>query len=126
MLEIGCGKGEFLVRMCQFGNNKGIGIDPGIIPDRTPDETPLDDLLPPESSESEPAALTTRARSARWLGLRSEREASNRGSAGRALWATCECLKPHNVTLDDGPMCVCIDILRKNRDAGQCAGVRRR
>jgi SAM-dependent methyltransferase len=38
VLEIGCGKGEFLVRMCQFGPNKGIGIDPGIIPDRTPED----------------------------------------------------------------------------------------
>lgn len=34
VLEIGCGKGEFLVLMCEFGNNRGIGIDPGVHPER--------------------------------------------------------------------------------------------
>jgi SAM-dependent methyltransferase len=35
VLEIGCGKGEFLVLLCELGNNRGIGIDPGYVPART-------------------------------------------------------------------------------------------
>src|SRR5271154_2381851 len=38
ILEIGCGKGEFLVLMCDLGNNRGIGIDPSYRPERTPEE----------------------------------------------------------------------------------------
>ena len=38
ILEIGCGKGEFLVLLCQLANNHGIGIDPGYVPQRTPPE----------------------------------------------------------------------------------------
>lgn len=38
VLEIGCGKGEFLVLMCDLGNNRGIGIDPSYRPERTPEE----------------------------------------------------------------------------------------
>jgi len=34
VLEIGCGKGTFLATMCRLGNNKGIGIDPAVAPDR--------------------------------------------------------------------------------------------
>ncbi len=34
ILEIGCGKGEFLALMCELGANRGIGIDPGYRPDR--------------------------------------------------------------------------------------------
>lgn len=33
-LEIGCGKGEFLALLCELSGGKGIGIDPGYIPDR--------------------------------------------------------------------------------------------
>jgi SAM-dependent methyltransferase len=29
VLEIGCGKGEFLAELCEVGNARGIGIDPG-------------------------------------------------------------------------------------------------
>lgn len=39
ILEIGCGKGEFLALMCRLGNNRGIGIDPGYVPERNPDVT---------------------------------------------------------------------------------------
>jgi SAM-dependent methyltransferase len=35
VLEIGCGKGEFLVLLCELGGNRGIGIDPSYIPERT-------------------------------------------------------------------------------------------
>lgn len=34
VIEIGCGKGEFLALLCEAGNNHGIGIDPGCIPGR--------------------------------------------------------------------------------------------
>ena len=39
ILEIGCGKGEFLALMCQLGHNSGIGIDPAYVPERNPDST---------------------------------------------------------------------------------------
>jgi SAM-dependent methyltransferase len=34
ILEIGCGKGEFLVLLCELGGNRGLGIDPSYVPDR--------------------------------------------------------------------------------------------
>jgi SAM-dependent methyltransferase len=34
VLEIGCGKGEFLMLMCELGNNRGVGIDPSYVPGR--------------------------------------------------------------------------------------------
>jgi SAM-dependent methyltransferase len=36
ILEIGCGKGEFLALLCELGENRGIGIDPAFVPERTP------------------------------------------------------------------------------------------
>lgn len=36
ILEIGCGKGEFLALVCQLGDNRGIGIDPAYVPERNP------------------------------------------------------------------------------------------
>ncbi len=38
VLEIGCGKGEFLVLMCELGKCNGIGLDPGYRPERTNSE----------------------------------------------------------------------------------------
>jgi hypothetical protein len=38
-LEIGCGKGEFLVALCERSGCKGIGFDPGYRPERT--ESPV-------------------------------------------------------------------------------------
>jgi SAM-dependent methyltransferase len=38
VLEIGCGKGEFLVLLCELGNNQGVGIDPAYVPERTTSE----------------------------------------------------------------------------------------
>jgi SAM-dependent methyltransferase len=34
ILEIGCGKAEFLAAVCRLGNNRGIGIDPAAVPER--------------------------------------------------------------------------------------------
>jgi SAM-dependent methyltransferase len=34
VLEIGCGKGEFLALLCELGDNRGVGIDPTSIPGR--------------------------------------------------------------------------------------------
>ncbi|MEQ8558141.1 MAG: class I SAM-dependent methyltransferase [Henriciella sp.] len=34
VMEIGCGKGEFLVLLSQLGENTGIGVDPSAIPER--------------------------------------------------------------------------------------------
>jgi SAM-dependent methyltransferase len=37
VVEIGCGKGEFLVEMLRAGAGTGLGIDPGVHPERVPD-----------------------------------------------------------------------------------------
>jgi len=37
IVEIGCGKGDFLVELCEAGNNRGVGIDPTCDPERTLD-----------------------------------------------------------------------------------------
>ena len=34
VVEIGCGKGDFLIELCQTGGNRGIGIDPACDPER--------------------------------------------------------------------------------------------
>ena len=34
ILEIGCGKGEFLALLCELGGNRGVGFDPGYDNDR--------------------------------------------------------------------------------------------
>ena len=36
VLEIGCGKGEFLSVICEVGDNRGIGYDPSFVPARRP------------------------------------------------------------------------------------------
>jgi cyclopropane fatty-acyl-phospholipid synthase-like methyltransferase len=43
VLEIGCGKGEFLTMMCEAGAGQGIGIDPGTHPERI--DSPAADRL---------------------------------------------------------------------------------
>lgn len=35
VIEIGCGKGDFIALFCELGNNRGIGIDPAWVPGRT-------------------------------------------------------------------------------------------
>jgi SAM-dependent methyltransferase len=39
VVEIGCGKGEFLSLICELGGNRGIGYDPSFIPARMRDRT---------------------------------------------------------------------------------------
>ena len=36
IVEIGCGKGDFLLELCEKGCNRGIGIDPSSTPERAP------------------------------------------------------------------------------------------
>ena len=31
-LEIGCGKGEFITKLCELSGRDGIGLDPGLSP----------------------------------------------------------------------------------------------
>ena len=38
ILEIGCGKGEFILLLVELGPNRGIGIDPAYVPERTNSE----------------------------------------------------------------------------------------
>jgi Methyltransferase domain/C-methyltransferase C-terminal domain len=38
VLEIGCGKGEFISMLCAMGGNRGIGFDPAFVPQRRPEE----------------------------------------------------------------------------------------
>lgn len=35
IIEIGCGKGDFISLFCELGNNRGVGIDPAWVPGRT-------------------------------------------------------------------------------------------
>lgn len=38
ILEIGCGKGEFISLLCALGGNRGIGFDPAFVPQRRPQQ----------------------------------------------------------------------------------------
>ena len=38
VVEIGCGKGEFLVELTRAGVGSGVGVDPGVKPSRVPDD----------------------------------------------------------------------------------------
>ena len=38
ILEIGCGQGEFLFLLCEYGNNRGIGFDPAYVEGRLQSE----------------------------------------------------------------------------------------
>jgi len=38
IIEIACGKGGFLRLLCELGNNRGIGFDPGFVPTGTEDD----------------------------------------------------------------------------------------
>jgi SAM-dependent methyltransferase len=36
VIEIGCGKGDFLAMLCEMGNNRGTGFDPAFVEERNP------------------------------------------------------------------------------------------
>ena len=38
IVEIGCSKGDFLLLLCEAGNNRGVGIDPSAVPGRVQSE----------------------------------------------------------------------------------------
>ncbi len=38
IVEIGCGKGEFLTMLCELGGNRGVGFDPAYVPARNTSE----------------------------------------------------------------------------------------
>ncbi|MCU1260359.1 MAG: C-methyltransferase [Bryobacterales bacterium] len=38
IIEIGCGKGDFLSLICSLGSNRGIGFDPAFVPERRRDQ----------------------------------------------------------------------------------------
>ncbi len=38
IVEIGCSKGDFLLLLCELGNNRGVGIDPSVVPGRVSSE----------------------------------------------------------------------------------------
>jgi hypothetical protein len=38
IIEIGCSKGDFLLLLCELGNNRGVGIDPSVVPGRVQSE----------------------------------------------------------------------------------------
>ncbi len=40
ILEIGCGKGDFLVLLCELGHNSGVGIDPAFVNGRIQTKAP--------------------------------------------------------------------------------------
>ncbi|RMH07433.1 MAG: methyltransferase domain-containing protein [Nitrospirae bacterium] len=40
IIEIGCGKGEFITLLCELGKNRGIGFDPSYIPERNASKAP--------------------------------------------------------------------------------------
>lgn len=55
LLEIGCGKGEFLATICELGGCTGVGIDPSAIPERL--VTSADVTLIPEFFSATHATL---------------------------------------------------------------------
>ncbi|NJK36408.1 MAG: methyltransferase domain-containing protein [Oscillatoriales cyanobacterium RM2_1_1] len=38
VVEIGCSKGDFLLLLCELGQNQGVGIDPSVVPGRVESE----------------------------------------------------------------------------------------
>ncbi len=45
ILEIGCGKGDFISMLCEMGNNRGYGFDPAFVAERNPDRLGLVEFI---------------------------------------------------------------------------------
>ncbi|CAM3429746.1 class I SAM-dependent methyltransferase [Occultella aeris] len=63
VVEIGCGKGEFLVEMARAGIGAGIGVDPGVQPARITDDVPvtwIQGLFPQDLPELDADAIICR------------------------------------------------------------------
>jgi len=58
VLEIGCGKAEFLTRLCRVGGNDGIGVDPSVRPERLPVDMQTQVRLIPELYSEQHSRLT--------------------------------------------------------------------
>lgn len=52
IIEIGCGKGDFLSLLCREGRNQGVGFDPSFDPQRSAGATPGVTFIPDLFSES--------------------------------------------------------------------------
>jgi SAM-dependent methyltransferase len=58
LLEIACGKGAFLKRLCELGGNRGTGFDPSFEPDRAePARATPDRPAPDDTAANPPAAV---------------------------------------------------------------------
>jgi SAM-dependent methyltransferase len=53
IVEIGCGKGEFLLLLCELGPNRGVGIDPGVDMERLEGRRPDQVTFIPEFYSAE-------------------------------------------------------------------------
>jgi SAM-dependent methyltransferase len=63
VVEIGCGKGEFLVEMARAGIGAGIGVDPGVQPARITEDVPvtwIQGLFPQDLPELDADAVICR------------------------------------------------------------------
>lgn len=63
ILEIGCGKGDFLNLICELGNNRGVGIDPAWVPGRgkeNPDVRFIKEFYERKHGEIEADCITCR------------------------------------------------------------------
>lgn len=57
VLEIGCGRGDFLALLCELGGNRGVGFDPAWRPERRPESAPADVRFVPEFYSRRHASL---------------------------------------------------------------------
>ena len=63
VLEIGCGKGDFLRELCGRAQAHGLGIDPGFLPNRTGQQEPVSfikDYFRPDQLTMEPDLIVCR------------------------------------------------------------------
>lgn len=65
VVEIGCGKGEFLVEMLRAGASTGLGVDPGVHPERVPEDVAgraqwVQGFFPQDLPEIDAAAVVCR------------------------------------------------------------------